>query len=117
MAKFKITVIRTDEYEIECNWSDEEIKAWSEDFFNAQTQEDIAKQFAVDFMRNEEKYFIEGFGYVKEFNSNNDLKTVWMHDEGGETRILREDEYTKGISIRPISQDEDYETEVEIIKK
>ncbi len=114
MSKFKITVIRTDEYEIECNWSESKIKGWSEHFYPGTTQEDIAKHFAVSFMRNENNYFIEGFGHVKEYHKDGSLKSVLIRDnQTGKLRKLREDEYTIGISICPISQDDDYETEIE----
>lgn len=117
MAKFKVTVTRVDEYEIEIDenvWDEKALEDWSGVFHPVSDAEDVAKDFAVAWMRNEDKYFIEGYGYVKEFDQSGNLKGVPYRDEKGEFAYpLPEDSYTKGISIVALSQDEDYETEVQ----
>lgn len=117
MAKFKVTVTRVDEYEIEIDenvWDEKALEDWSSVFHPVSDAEDVAKNFAVAWMRNEDKYFIEGYGYVKEFDQSGNLKGVPYRDEKGEFAYpLPEDRYAKGISIVALSQDEDYETEVE----
>jgi len=118
--KFKIIVTRVDTYEIEVDenvWTDEELKNWSKVFHPVHSVEDVAKDYAIAFMRNDDNYFIEGYGYVKEYNKDGDLKGVPYRDENGEFAFpLPEEKYTKGISIKPIDEDNDYETEVEYLK-
>jgi hypothetical protein len=118
--KFKATVTRVDEYEIEVDenvWDKEALKDWSSVFSPVDSVEDVAKDFAVAFMRNDNSYFIEGYGYVKELNKEGALKGVPYRDEKGNFCYpLPEEKYTKGISIKPLSHDYDYETELEKIK-
>lgn len=119
MAKFNITVTRTDEYIIDIDesvYTKEALEAWSEVFATVENIEDFAKDFAVAWMRNEDKYFIEGYGYVKEFMENGTLKGIPYRKEDGSFGFpMPVDHYAKGISITPVSQDDDYETELETI--
>lgn len=115
IMKYKVQVIRTDEYEIEIDenvWNETELKDWSSIFWKVSSTEDVAKNFAIAFMRNEDRYFIEGYGYVKEYLKNGTLRSVPYHDEKGNYMELPEEKYSKGISITAISQDDEYETEI-----
>lgn len=116
MAKFNVTVTRTDEYEIKIDknvWNKKELEKWSKVFHPVSDVEDIAKDFAIAFMRNDNSYFIEGYGYVKEFyKDGKSFKKVFKKNAKGNAVPLTEDEYAKGISIRPITCDFDYDTEI-----
>lgn len=66
MAKFKITVTKTSEYEIEVDesiWTPEAIQDWAKTFYPA----DDAKEFAEHLASavSNETGFMEGFGVVK----------------------------------------------------
>ncbi len=116
--KFNITVTRTDEYEIDIDeniWTPEEIKSWASVFYDANSPEDIAKHFAISFMRNDNSYHIEGFGYVPELRKDGTVKSVPYRDENGKYCELPEEKFTKGLTIYPITKDEDYETEVKTL--
>lgn len=119
MSKFKVTVTRVDEYEIEIDesiWDEKALKDWASVFFDVKDAAEFAKHFAIAWMRNDDKYFIEGYGYVKEFDKNGELKGIPYRKEDGEFGYpLPEEKYSKGISIVAISQDDDYDTEIEKI--
>lgn len=111
--KFNITVTRTDEYEIEIDetiWDEAALKEWSHVFHSVRNVKQVAEDFAIAFMRNENSYFIEGYGYVREYYNDGSLKTYYKSGEGM-TEVSDED-YAKGMSIKPISQDDNYETEI-----
>lgn len=116
MAKFKVTVTRVDEYEIEVDekvWDEKALNDWSSVFYDVDSVEDVAKNFAVAWMRNENNYFIEGYGYVRQLDKKGETVGVPYRDDKGEFAYpLPDDKYAKGISIKPITQDDDYETDV-----
>lgn len=120
MSKFKVVVTRVDEYEIEVDeniWDEKTLADWSNVFTPVSSAEEVAKDFAVAFIRNENNYFIEGYGYVKKFNEDGSQDHFPFRDESGEFCYpLPEEQYTKGISIKPICQDYNYDTEISIIK-
>ena len=114
--KFNVKVIRTDEYEIEIDenkFNEEALKSWSEVFSDVETQEDLAKKLAGAIMYFGSDYgFIEGFGYVKTVNENgNEVK----HYEQGHGVVL-DSEYSSGLSVKIIYENEDYDYESEEIK-
>lgn len=115
MSKFKVTVTRVDEYEIEIDekvWDEKALKDWSATFNDVNSVQDIAKDFAVAYMRTE-SYFTEGYGYVKEFYKDGTVRGIPYKGENGEFKYpLPDEKYAKGISITPLVQDEDYETEI-----
>ena len=109
MEKFTVTIIRTDEYEVhidETVWTPEELKSWSKVFFDAPTPKEFAEYLAGAVMREGSgQGFMEGFGNVKQLNSNGDLK----RQSGKDWKPLTEDEYTKGLLVRIVSEDSDYD--------
>lgn len=115
--KFKVTVTRTDEYVIEVDetiWTPEEIKGWAKTFYPADDPEDIAKHLAGTIMyEGSGNGFMEGFGYVKTFRSDGSLK----HQTGEGFKKLTEDQYTKGLSVTPLIENDDFEYEIEEIRQ
>lgn len=119
MKKFKCTVTRTDEYEIEI---DETIynKEWMEKFssymydFNSLSQhvEHLAQYQA---RLGSGASFIEGYGYV---NRNGKLPySPEDFDENGEWLPEEQRRQTApGLNINIISEDEDCEVDVEELK-
>lgn len=115
MAKFNVTVVRTDEYEIEIDenvWTKEEIKEWGNTFWGGSSLRDVASALGTAWMKQGADYFKEGFGYVRELDSNGSPKHIPYKDEKGNYGNLPEEKYAKGLSIKPISEDENYEVEV-----
>lgn len=65
MKKFKATVIKTYEYEIELDdnvWTSEEITNWASVFQEVSGLEDFAKSVAIMKSKYENGEFMEGFG-------------------------------------------------------
>lgn len=119
MPKFKVQVTRVDEYEIDIDesvWDKKALEDWGSVFHTVNSVEDIAKDLAISWMRFEDDYFKEGYGYVKELDNDGKVKGIpYKTDDGKFGYPLPEERYTAGITIKPISQDEDYETEIEFI--
>lgn len=113
MAKFSITVIRTDEYEIEIDeniWTPEYINDWSKSFYPAEDAEDIAKHLAAAIMNEGSgNGFMEGFGVVKTLYNNGNEKRQWETI----TKPIAAEDYTKGVSVKIITENDDYEYEIE----
>lgn len=119
MSKFLVTVTRVDEYEVEVDetiWTNEELKDWSKTFHDVQNTEDFARLLAITWMRTENSHFKEGYGYIKELDENGKVKGIPFKNENGELDYpMPEENYTKGLTIKPISQDDNYEVESELI--
>lgn len=65
MKKFKCTVTREYEYEIEFDenvWTEDELKDWSRYFTNVSDLEDLAEELALRKTKYDAGEFIEGFG-------------------------------------------------------
>ncbi len=116
MAKYKVTVTRTDEYEVECDWTPEEIKAWNDVYTDVETKEDVVKELAIAWMKNEDRYVIGDFGYVRQIDDNGNTKSVPFQGADGKLGHLPDDKFTNRISVHPISQDKDYDVEVKLIE-
>jgi hypothetical protein len=115
MAKFNVTVVRSDEYEIEIDesvWTKEEIKEWGNTFYGGSSLRDVASSLGEAWMKQGSGYFKEGFGYVRELDGNGNPKTIPFKDDEGNYCNLPDEKYTKGLTIRPITEDENYEVEV-----
>jgi hypothetical protein len=68
MKKFKCTVTKNYDYEIEIDenvWTDENIKRWASVFEEAETLEDLVAIIAERKTKYNTGEFIEGFGFVK----------------------------------------------------
>lgn len=112
MAKFKVTVVRTDEYEIEVDeniWTECEIKEWGNTFWGGSSLRDVASALGIAWMKEGRAFFKEGFGYVRELDSNGNPNSIPYKDESGNYSNMPDEKYAKGLSIKPISEDEDYE--------
>ncbi len=107
MKKYNVVITRTDEYEIEVDenvWNDAELADWSRVFYKVTSQRDIADDLAGRIMSQGHEGFIEGYGHVKVF-----------YKSGNQAHPYHEG-YCKGISVKLISEDENYESEVKEIK-
>ena len=65
MKKFKCTVTKTYEYEIEIDekiWTEERIKNWASIFYKADNLQEVAEHLAMMKTRYDDGEFIEGFG-------------------------------------------------------
>lgn len=112
--KFKVTVTRIDEYEIEIDetvWTPSELKDWAKTFFPTESLAEFAKHLAGAVMSNgSANGFMEGFGYVKTYRSDGSVR-----EQFGALKKVEESQYTTGLSVTPISEDEDFDYEVEEI--
>lgn len=109
MAKFKIEVTRVDEYEIEVDetiYDQQALKNWSQTFWDVDSAQELAESLAETVARNGAgRNFMEGFGTVKTYYSDGSEKTQYTRD------FKRITEFTPGLSIRIISEDDDISTE------
>lgn len=119
MKKFNVTVTRVDEYEIEVDeniWNEKELKEWEKSFFPVNDQKDLAKILAGSVMKlGSDHGFIEGFGYVRMKRKSGDLMSHFRSGKKGIEQVP-DDEYDKGLSVRIIDEDDDYEYDIEEIK-
>jgi hypothetical protein len=110
MKKFKATVTRTDEYHIEIDenvWDKEQLKEWGSAFSNVDSVQDLSEYLVLSIIREGHESFIEGFGYVKTFRKDGS-----QHKKFGiGFKEISEDDYTKGIKVTILSEDDDYEVE------
>lgn len=115
MAKFKVTVVRTDEYEIDIDesvWTKEEIKEWGKIFWGGTSLRDVASALGEAWMKQGAGFFKEGFGYVRELDSKGSPKKIPVKNEKGEFDFLPDEKFAKGLTLRPINEDESYEVDV-----
>lgn len=115
--KFNVTVIRTDQYEIEIDeniWNKEARENWGKVFHEVNDVEDVVKDFAVAYMRTD-THFIEGYGYPKVLYKDGTAKRMMYMNDQNKLENVPEEKMTKGLIIKPIDEDEDYETEIEKI--
>ena len=106
MKKFKITVTRTDEYEIEVDetvWTQETLFKWSNIFQEAESPEDFAKCLAASITYyGSDHGIMEGFGNVQ----------IFRHDG---TEIIKAGKKTEGLSAKLLVENGDYECVAEEI--
>lgn len=117
IMKFKIKVTRTDEYVIEIDetiWDEKALKEWSKTFHPIESVKKFAENYAVNFLRYGANRFLEGYGYVRQLYSNGEFKGMSVNSDG-KYRLLPPAEFTKGITIMPLSEDEEFETETKTI--
>lgn len=107
--KYKVEVTRIDVFEVEIDeaiWNKEELESFSKTFWDisnsAHLAESIAKEVACQGSGNE---YFEGFGCIQMLNYDGSKRTCFS----GST-ILNEDEVTKGIQVRILSEGEDIDT-------
>lgn len=119
IKKYKVEVIRTDEYEIEIDdsiWTDEQIEQWSLMFYKTNDdsrQEDFVKHLAEAITTNGLRYGMEGFGFVKQkYKNDKEDDFLIQHNNLGER--IREENFTPGILVNIISYNDGYDTEIEL---
>lgn len=115
MARFNVTVVRTDEYEIEIDesvWTKDAIEDWGNIFWGGSSVEDVASSLGEAWMKQGAGYFKEGFGFVIELDSNGNKKNIPCKNEKGNYGFLPEEKFAKGLTIKPLSEDFDYEVSV-----
>ena len=105
--KFKVTVIKTSEFEVEFDteaWSQANIDEWKKAFYDAEDLEDVARIFGGMYAEEEDGVFLEGFG-------------VPLKD--GEIpipqRLTAEGMQSVNMNINVMDFEKDYDTEVEEI--
>ena len=111
MPKFNVVVTRTDEYEIDIDekeWNAGALKSWSGTFSKVTTINDFIRKYAVSYMKAENTSFIEGYGYVKELNRSGSARLVPFYIDG-KLSLLPEENFTKGITIKPLMKNDDYD--------
>lgn len=112
LEKFKIEVIKTDEFEVEVDsdiWNEEMRIQFGKSFWDLDDTADVAKSLADSVSRKGLEEFYEGFGIVKTLYSDGSVRKQWYTDEKGKLKFRTDDDYTKGITIRVISMDDDVE--------
>lgn len=119
IKKYKVEVIRTDEYEIEIDdsiWTDEQIEQWSLMFYETNDdsrQEDFVKHLSEAITTNGLRDGMEGFGFVKQkYKNDEEDDFLIQHNNLGER--IREENFTPGILVNIISYNDGYETEIEL---
>jgi hypothetical protein len=104
-------VTRIDEYLIKIDetiWNKKELADFSDTFWEVESAEDLVKSLAETMARNGAGCgFIEGFGYVKTLYSDGSLKNQYL--PGTYTPVT---EYTPGIEVKILSEDDDISTEL-----
>ena len=117
LKKFRVEVVRTDEYEIEIDdsvYTDEFIEQWSESFQDTEEdsrQQDFVKHLAGSITCTGKKEFLEGFGFIKQRFHSMDTDDFLTQYSKGFTKVT-EEEYSPGIKVEIINYDEDYEIEI-----
>lgn len=104
MAKFKITVTKTSEYEIDVDesiWTPHEIQDWAKTFYPTEDAKEFAEHLASAV--SNETGFMEGFGVVKR---------TW--ESGDEVFQGKDVEYEKGLNVIIVNEN-DMEIETETI--
>lgn len=111
MSKFRITVERTDEFEIEVDeniYTAAELSEWSKVFTKCNSLEEFAEILATQMSRlGSDQWFFEGFGYVQVLRNDGSERKIF--NGSGEVSAQK---ITPGIKVRVISEDEDLETTI-----
>ena len=117
IQKYKVEVVRTDEYEIEIDdaiYTDEVIEQWSESLFDTDEdsrQEDFVKHLASSITSSGTAKGLEGFGFIKQkLNCMEDGYLLSQYSS--ELKKVTEEEFSPGIMVNIIGYDDDYETEI-----
>ena len=113
MQKFKVEVVRTDEFEIEIDetvWDEAALEDWSSVFWKVESVQELSQSIAEAISREgSDKLFIEGFGNMKVLYRDGSEKTKYKKEDG---EWKKDTDYTKGITVRIITEDDDYETSI-----
>ncbi len=108
MEKFRIEVVREDEYEVEIDetiWTPENLKEWSSVFWDVENTEEFAESVARAIIRQGiDQGFYEGFGNLSIYYKSGHRKTVY----GPGYKAIPEAEYAEGIKVFLKYYDDDY---------
>lgn len=115
MKKYSIEAVRTDNYIVEIDesiWTPEELKKWGSVFFDMDDTKELSEHVAFLVMREGYEKFIEGFGYLYTQDEDGRHLRQWAMNEkgGGLTEVT---EFSPGIKVTIISQDDEYSFETE----
>jgi len=113
--KFKVDVTRIDTYEIEIDesvWNEDVLKDFSKTFYDVKDVKKLAENLALNISINgSSNEHFEGFGFVQMLSADGTKRTVW---DG--LKVLGEDDITKGIEVKVISEGDDIDTDVYLIE-
>lgn len=114
MKKYSIEAVRTDTYIVEIDesiWTPEELEKWGSVFFDMDSTKELAEHVAFVVMRGGYEKFSEGFGYLYTQDGDGRQLRQWAMNEKG---VLAEvTDFSPGIKVTIISQDEEYNFETE----
>lgn len=117
LQKYKVEVVRTDEYEIEIDdaiYTDEFIEQWSESFYPTDEdsrQENFVEHLASAITRSGTAKGLEGFGSIKQkLHCMEDGYLLTQYSSA--YKKVPEEQYSPGIIVNIIGYDDDYETEI-----
>jgi hypothetical protein len=116
ILKYKVEVVRTDEYEIEIDdaiYTDEFIEQWSEGFFTTDAdsrQEDFVKHLANGISCGDKGKFLEGFGFIKQRHVSMNAGNLFT--QYGNKSKVKEEDYSPGLIVTINTYADDYETEI-----
>lgn len=117
MIKYNVQAIRTDEYIVEIDetvWTPEALESWSSVFTDIENTEELAEHITFLLMRFGYERFIEGFGYIQTQNSDGYQYSQFERDDKG--NMVTVTEFSAGIKVTIISEDDEYSFETEEIK-
>lgn len=95
-------------------WTNEVLKNWSSFFVDCDDLEDLAKHLSSMLLRYGCEKFLEGFGYVYTENDNGVQFSQYEYNEKGE--LVKVSEFAKGIKVKVVSMDDDYDYEINEIQ-
>ncbi len=115
MKRFNARPQRTDEYIIEIDenvWNDDALKEWGNVFWELDGIEDLVEAIAMSLLRDGYERFIEGFGYLYTMRRGGYHLKQYEHVDGDFREVT---EFAKGIKVTIVSEDDEFECEVEEI--
>lgn len=113
IKKYRVEVVRTDEYEIEIDdaiYTDEVIEQWSEHFYDTDEdsrQEDFAKHLASSITSGGKANWLEGFGFIKQRHHSMVHTDHYTQFSPGPKKVT-EEQYSPGVVVSIINYDDDY---------
>jgi hypothetical protein len=116
IQKYKVEVVRTDEYEIEIDdaiYTDEFIEQWSEGFYETDSdnrEEDFVKHLANAITFDDKAKFLEGFGFIKQRYHSMNLGNL-LTQYSSKSKVKEED-YSPGLVVTINTHADDYSTEI-----
>jgi hypothetical protein len=117
ILKYKVEVVRTDEYEIEIDdaiYTNDTIEEWSQHFLatdDESRQEDFVKHLAVAISMSGTAQGLEGFGYVKQKHCSMIQSDYYTQTAVGRRKVT-EEEYNPGLIVTINSYEDQIETEI-----